>query len=175
MRSILTPLHVCKSLWPTKPPPKRTKGVSLYYGGWTMETLQKSPAGEKFLEVHYPFSYDYYHFWTPQAGYYDLQVRFRKSSRKNWKEVSDLETGEWEPSETVILVTYLLTELAHGRNVLRNSICRTASNDGDEDSYPTLNAGVHMNKGKLVISKVMRTEKAENLYLAVGKKCNRAT
>jgi hypothetical protein len=102
--------------------------IVVYYGGWDLQTLRKTAAGNKRMWQDQEW-YDE-KAYTAEPGYYRVFLPVPDSNGRTWSEqISDLRTfGEaWQPAPVVVAATALLVHMiVRGTRLVENQWFRCA-------------------------------------------------
>jgi hypothetical protein len=149
------------------PVPEAAEGeIVIYYGGWDLPTLRKSPAGQK--RMWHQNWYDKKG-WEAEPGYYRVLLRVPDSNDRDWSEhVNHLRTVNeaLQPAPVTVAATALLVHLTEtGNDLLKNDWSRCAEALPD-DCRPNLT----VSKGRVVVSYDWDVNRRDFLWLAASRK-----
>lgn len=152
----------------SNPVPEAADGeIVIYYGGWDLPTLRKSPAGKKRMWQDQNWYDD--KGWKAEPGYYRINLRIPNSNRRNWPEqVSHLKTVDeaLQPAPITVAATALLVHLTEtGNDLLKTDYCRCAETLPDDDR-----AGLGVHRGRVRVFSLWDGFRDDVLWLAASRK-----
>jgi hypothetical protein len=150
------------------PVPKAADGeIVIYYGGWDLPTLRKSPAGKNRMWQDQNWYDD--KGWKAEPGYYRINLRIPDSNRRNWPEqVSHLKTVDaaLQPAPVTVAATALLVHLTEtGNDLLKTDYCRCVESLPGDDR-----AALYVNVGRVYVFCFWDDHRHDHLWLAASRK-----